>query len=895
MSLNWSVRTSFALICVLSGSAPCFGQFESLVARRVSDASQESSNLATDQMTQRDVRPQGEVDEPSGVIYRGQSPYLQPMLDPWITVSAGQNFAAAPVQYMNQSVDPYQSGPYAPMQADPFAPFQGAPYPAQGMPYQPMPGGMGYGAAPYVWNPYLAGSINAGSERTLGEGQLVVPLFQDGRSLLFADLRGHADDSQNYEGNLGLVYRSMIANDLIHGAYIFYDNKTSENDNNFSQITLGLETMSTFWEARANGYIPLNGGKSAPGATEVSLVGNSLVMQGGREQPYYGLDGEIGFLVSDFYSNVTELRAFIGGYHFDTSESGFESITGPRGRLELRMFDLPALGADSRVTLGVDLQWDQVRDTQVAGSFRVVIPFGYRNQPSNDRFSRRMLDRVVRDVDIVTQARATGPKENTIDVDTGRLLNNVSTATVAGNGNLNLGTGDTVFVSGNINQANPVFINGQQLIGGGTRFQVRGVSSGQIVTTTAPGAAATINGTNVAQDVIHINSNSGIRGVNITGGRNGILSDNNNDGGLDTVTNVLVAGNTISGAANNGLRMGNLDAATRITGNSFTQSGQRGLLAGTNSGTISGNQAISNGTDGIFVNANTGMITGNTSTGNVGHGFAFAGNNSGVISANTASGNGTGASGGHGFVMTGTNSGIVSGNMATGNGTGAGGGSGYLFGNANAGIISGNVATGNGAGTNGGDGFTFAGGNNAAGRITGNIANSNGGDVNATALTGSGFSFGQNRGAATGNNAGIFSDNSATGNFFDGFTIYGNNTGTMNNNVATSNLVDGFYFSNLANGDAFDSTNTGMITGNIATGNGFTNGVPTMFTGVAVPPNPGDGFDGLTNAAGGTFSNNASTNNAGSGFNAFLKTGAPTLSGNTASGNGNAMGNTLPQ
>ena len=49
----------------------------------------------------------------------------------------------------------------------------------------------------------------------------MMPLYQDGQSLFFADIRGRWDDSSNSEGNFGLALRTMIDPTWFVGAYGF--------------------------------------------------------------------------------------------------------------------------------------------------------------------------------------------------------------------------------------------------------------------------------------------------------------------------------------------------------------------------------------------------------------------------------------------------------------------------------------------------------------------------------------------------------------------------------------------------------------------------------------------------------------------------------------------------
>ena len=84
----------------------------------------------------------------------------------------------------------------------------------------------------------------------------MIPLWQDGCSLLFADVRGQIDDNESMEGNWGLGLRTIRDNGWIFGGYTFYDLRHTENSNYFDQLTFGLEALSVEWDARVNGYIP---------------------------------------------------------------------------------------------------------------------------------------------------------------------------------------------------------------------------------------------------------------------------------------------------------------------------------------------------------------------------------------------------------------------------------------------------------------------------------------------------------------------------------------------------------------------------------------------------------------------------------------------------------------
>lgn len=687
---------------------------------------------------------------------------------PWI---AQPSAAAATSPYV-----PVQYG--APMGGIPADPFVGGGMIPGGI----SPGGLGMATR---WDAYLAGIFKAGDPRMLGQGQMMIPLLQNGREMLFADIRGSFDEDSNNEGNFGLGDRVMVNPYEIYGAYIFYDYKQTQNNNNFSQITIGTEYLTIPFEARLNGYIPLTGAKSAPGASVVTTpVGGGIFMRAGQERAFYGIDAEMGWLLADY--GLSEFRGFIGGFHFDTDANGFRDITGPRARLELRSYGMAAFGPDTRLTLGAEYQWDEVRDSQVNFLARMVIPLGGPRPPQavgGNRMHRRMYDRIVRDDDIVTVAAATGPLEVATDAATGIVFNAATTRVVNGAtaGPNPVGTAlatagvRNVVVDGSagtVNETATIAMGaGQRVLGAG--IPIVGATTGSRA---FYGTRPTVNNAAAGVNVFTMANAATIRGLNITGGLDGVFAGGALVGGN-------ISGNNISGMAGNGINTLGLTNVL-ISGNTVTgaPAGLAGVFLGGNlvNTAVSGNTLNGNGFSGLTVNGTTDVsttITGNTFSGNARNGLIIAGANSGVVSNNVASGNGT------------------AGGVATDYG--------YWFaaGNAATGVITGNTAS-----NNIGDGF-FLGANgpvppanagNNAGTITGNTATANGAN---------GFFFGNNLAGAT------FSGNTASGNGtglagLAGFNFLNNNVGaTFNNNIATGNTGDGFQFNdNLATGAAGGGT-----------------------------------------------------------------------------------------
>ena len=369
-----------------------------------------------------------------------------------------------------------------------------------------------------LYRTFTAFEGKPGTNRSLGDIQLVVPLWEESDSLIFADLRGRIDDSASSEGNWGLGWRQIQDNSWIAGAYAFYDLRRTEFDNNFSQATIGLEALSVEWEARINGYIPETKSERVSALNTAQIQNGNVVVLAGIERAFYGVDAEVGALLQDWNDGDLELRGFIGAFHFDTDAAGFQNISGPRARLELRGYDVPWLGTGSRLTVGGEYQYDDVRDSQFFGMARLRIPLRPGRQPALTRLQRRMMDRVIRDVDIVAIAQQGIPEPakvlHTVQPISDLLFVNGNTvnpeAFLEGAPVNSLVIADGSF--GAIAPAGTVEMpNGQSIVGGGSNLRVVGCNTGAEATLTAPGTRPTLNSSFVM-------SNGGsLNGLNING------------------------------------------------------------------------------------------------------------------------------------------------------------------------------------------------------------------------------------------------------------------------------------------------------------------------------------------------------------------------------------------
>lgn len=474
-------------------------------------------------------------------------------------------------------------------------------------------------AAP-KWGAHIDLEAKAGTRRNLGEMDIFAPLAQDDRTLFFANLRGRFDDSSSREANIGLGVRRMQDNGWNFGAYGYLDRRRSDHGNYFNQTTLGAEALGRDWDFRANAYVPLGDkthslGTSGGGST-ASLVGTAVqITTAGttawEERALKGYDLEAGWRAPLFDSEGgRQLRFYLGGYRF--SDAGV-TVQGPRARVELAIDEVPALGRGAGLFLSAETQHDDQRGGQSFLALRLRIPLGNvaERRSSLSLQERRMTAPVVRDVDIVTQRRASATTSSVVETATatagGQAITVVNGASTSGAGlqtAMNAaGNNSTVIVTGTFSTTAMVTLSqGQTLIGGGS-LAVRG-ASGQTATLNLAGA--TINSGSSASNAIRLNDGATLAGLTITaqpinaaaidaqGFNNVTIRDNTitvfRTGGiygvdLRSTNNAVFTGNTVSAsstAAGVVALLADSAANATVRGNTLgaTTSGLRWVISG---------------------------------------------------------------------------------------------------------------------------------------------------------------------------------------------------------------------------------------------------------------------------------------------------------------------------
>lgn len=449
------------------------------------------------------------------------------------------------------------------------------------------PVSVSFAETPAKWQSHVEAEGKFGTKRTLGEVGIFIPLSQNENTLFFTDLRGRFDDRESREGNFGLGLRHQVNPHWILGGYGYYDRRRTPRNNTFQQVTLGAEALSESLEARVNLYLPESGKKATGGAggiqAGVGPGGQIQIQNFGApvERALPGFDVEMGggFDIGQGW----QMWGYGGFFHFDAS--GFREVSGPRGRLEFGYDDLPWFGEESRLTLGVETQTDNVRGGQSFALARLRIPLasfgsGRENRPQLSGLDRRMTARITRDIDIVAgdgaaplisseNATVSNPDETqtygTVTTINANTADVPAAVTAAGANALVLfdGSAGQIDIT---NQINPAA--GQFLVGGGAVLTATGDDTGTTANLTLSGSRPTID--RPTGDLFGISNNNvslksldltrGLTTVNIFSGATGIMIDDVNisnsaagaisfrDGSAGSVQN-----STITSPADNGI------------------------------------------------------------------------------------------------------------------------------------------------------------------------------------------------------------------------------------------------------------------------------------------------------------------------------------------------------
>ncbi|MFO1056242.1 MAG: hypothetical protein U1E53_04670 [Dongiaceae bacterium] len=268
----------------------------------------------------------------------------------------------------------------------------------------------------------------------------------------------------------------------------------------------------------------------------------------------------------------------------------------------MRLYDIDFLGMQSRLTINGEVQWDNPRGTQAFGGLELRIPLGAVTGTPGPKLSpldRRMVDRVQRDVDIVTEDYQSDPNDVVVDeltVKTHTIVFASANGAADGRGTKgdpvsldnavalaeSLGKNAIIVVQGNdgpIEVTQPLQLaSGQALLGGGSKVPLHDASDSNITVGFKVPGSPTLVGTNPDEHLIEMAAGTqneiygldlqgemydGIFGLNMERAivkntnidppvANGIAIEQKTNYGppLPSSTFVHIEGNTIIGAGN---------------------------------------------------------------------------------------------------------------------------------------------------------------------------------------------------------------------------------------------------------------------------------------------------------------------------------------------------------
>jgi hypothetical protein len=396
---------------------------------------------------------------------------------------------------------------------------------------------------------------------------------------LLIDVRGVKGEQKASEWNAGLAYRWLNANqDKLFGVYGFYDQKKSNLENSFKQLTVGGEFKTDNWTARGNFYAPIGttayaeaSGNKGELRAAPEFGYQNLYISYGYERSVGGADAEVGRVIP----HVKGLTGYVGGYYFNNQELE-EAITGPRVRAE---YDLGALNLSARWTkhLLLEAAWqnDKVKGTVFNIGMRLNIPLG--NAVATNGVSSRMMEHIRRDVNVVTTldndkyVAYTNSQGEVLNFATVNSEDEINTALVA-----NATRPDVVIIGQDFAAGNTIALGNDLIVTGGNFEYTPGYSFDL-------GPATTPTITTTDKDLLSVGKNVRIQDVNLT-----IISEDNTDtyqyfnaikNAEETVNNVAVGQSVgtlqvqnvtfTNGVVNVSVEDGSTDSSVTISNNTF--------------------------------------------------------------------------------------------------------------------------------------------------------------------------------------------------------------------------------------------------------------------------------------------------------------------------------------
>lgn len=229
------------------------------------------------------------------------------------------------------------------------------------------------------------------------------PWSQDGKSMIYSDVRYMSSDASAEEVNIGAGYRKFNDSETaIYGFFAAVDHRVAPSKKRYNQVTIGAEYLSSGFDLRLNGYVPitekytiLQANKEYEKSYETKFIGNRFVKTETKkynstlyEEALSGVDAEIGHTLGGRYAPY-EVRAYMGGYYFTGDVVG--DTVGTRFRIEARPV--------RAFVLNLKVENDPLYKSRGLMELRWL--FGKDLEDYSKRsLSDRMIEFAVRDIDI---------------------------------------------------------------------------------------------------------------------------------------------------------------------------------------------------------------------------------------------------------------------------------------------------------------------------------------------------------------------------------------------------------------------------------------------------------------------------------------------------------------
>lgn len=242
----------------------------------------------------------------------------------------------------------------------------------------------------------------------------MMPMWQNHNDLSIFDIK-LKKDRKSYEYNLGLVYRHNFDDKWILGIYSYFDRRRTEHKLEANQWTFGTEALSNFFDVRVNAYLPENKKRTIytkPREFRRDHTAIYALSEGKfQEHTLPGYDIEVGIPFFGLFPKMDDkFGTKIYAAKYDFTRKNVARNSGLRFRLEQKLFEDKLSNSSFKLTMHVGTHYTNSKkwDNFVGLSIRVPLS---KDQPRRTKMQERMMDTVVRDVDIRTEKRISQPRE----------------------------------------------------------------------------------------------------------------------------------------------------------------------------------------------------------------------------------------------------------------------------------------------------------------------------------------------------------------------------------------------------------------------------------------------------------------------------------------------------